>query len=87
MDVKNDHLLGVSWPLRYQSNHFDLGHILNCAVVEAIDPVQIGAVGSQHAGLWECDLSSGSLIWSGGVYDMFGLERGLPLSREIALAH
>ena len=87
MDVNDNHLLGVSWPLCYQGNHFDLGHILNSAVVEAIDPVQIGAVGSQHAGLWECDLSSGSLIWSGGVYDMFGLERGVPVSREVALAH
>lgn len=84
---RDRHSLGLSWPLRDQSKYFDLGHILNSAVVEAIAPVQIGAVGSQHAGLWECDLSSETLIWSGGVYDMFGLERGTPVSRELALSH
>jgi hypothetical protein len=87
MESNENQLLGLSWPLRYQSNHFDLGHILNCAVAEAIAPVETGALASQHAGLWECDLSTGSLIWSGGVYDMFGLERGVPVSRELALAH
>lgn len=87
MEARDDNLTGLSWPLRYQSSYFDLGHILNSAVVEAIAPSQTGAVGSQHAGLWECDLSNGSLIWSGGVYDMFGLERGLAVSRELALAH
>ena len=78
---------GASWPLCDQSCYFDLGHILNSAVVEAIAPSEIGALGAQHAGLWECDLVNGSLIWSGGVYDMFGLERGADVQRDQALAH
>lgn len=81
------HRIGASWPLSDQSCYFDLGHILNSAVVEAIEPLEIGALGAQHAGLWECDLSNGSLIWSGGVYDIFGLERGAIVQRDQALAH
>lgn len=87
MEAADNHLVAGSWPLFHQSNHFDLGHVLNSVVVEAIVPAQIGAVGSLHSGIWECDLSSGTLIWSGGIYDMFGLERGVPISRELALSH
>lgn len=54
---------------------------------DAVDPAQIGAIGLQHAGLWECELGDSSLIWSGGVYDMFGLERRALVSREQALRH
>ena len=31
---------------------------------------------------WECDLSDNSLRWTDGVYDLFGLERGIPVTRE-----
>jgi hypothetical protein len=61
--------------------------VLNCAVADAIPPAEIGALGPQHSGLWECDLADDRLIWSGGVFDLFGLERGLAISREEALAH
>jgi hypothetical protein len=64
-----------------------LGHVLNCAATHAVDPAQIGAVGLQHAGLWECELATNSLIWSGGVYDIFGLERGRLVTRDEALGH
>lgn len=39
-----------------------------------------------HAGLWECDLSDDSLIWSGGIYDIFGLPRGATVSRDEAVS-
>src|ERR1051326_2687921 len=71
-----------SWPLFEQARHFELGSVLNCAVIDTIDPASIGALSMQHAGCWECDLSNNSLIWSGGVYDLFGLPRGAPISRE-----
>lgn len=35
---------------------------------------------------WECDLSDDSLSWTDGVYDLFGLERGTPVTREAILA-
>lgn len=78
--------LSHSWPLWEQPRHFDLGHILNCAVTDAIQPVNIGALGIQHAGVFECDLSTNALTWSGGVYDIFGLPRGTIVSRTEALA-
>ena len=77
---------GRSWLLSEQHSHFELGHILNSAVTDALEP-QIAELGPYHAGLWECDLTDQSLIWSGGVYDLFGLRRGTPLKREQVLAH
>ena len=79
--------IGWNWPLREQQGHFDLGHVFNCAITDVIEPLQIGAIGPHHAGLWECDLADQSLIWSGGVYDLFGLRRGSIVTRDEALAH
>ena len=79
--------LGGRWPLSEQSRRFDLGLILNSAVTDAIEPNEVGLLGMQHAGLWECDLADNSLIWSGGVYDLFGLPRGCSLTRDEALGH
>ena len=75
-----------TWLLGEQSARFDLGHVLNSAVIDALAPSRIGELGLHHAGLWECDLSHESLIWSGGVYDIFGLERGITVTRNEALA-
>jgi PAS domain-containing protein len=79
-------VLDHSWPLWEQPRQFDLGSILNCAVTDAIEPVAPGNLGLHHAGLWECDLSDNSLVWSGGVYDLFGFPRGASVSRQQALA-
>ena len=75
------------WPLAEQSWHFDLGHVLNCAVADMIEPACAGALGVHHAGLWECSLPDEALIWSGGVYDLFGLARGVPITRGCAVSH
>lgn len=78
--------LDNSWPLYEQGRYFDLGSVLNCAVTDALEPLELGAVGIHHAGCWECDLADNSLIWSGGVYDIFGLPRGVEVTREEAVA-
>jgi hypothetical protein len=75
------------WPLSEQSWHFDLGHVLNCAVADMIEPACAGALGVHHAGLWECSLPGENLFWSGGVYDLFGLPRGVPITRACAIGH
>lgn len=36
-------------------------------------------------GVWECDLDTGELIWTDGVYDLFELPRGGPVDRDTAL--
>jgi hypothetical protein len=74
-----------SWPLGEQAQHFELGLILNSAVADIIEPFEVGALGVQHSGLWECNLADDSLIWSGGVYDIFGLPRGAVVTRDEAL--
>lgn len=86
MAMSEEYALGRIWPVREQNSHFDLGHVLNCAVADAIGPLGSGELGPHHAGLWECDLTDDSLIWSGGVYDIFGLQRGIVVTRELALA-
>ena len=45
----------------------------------------MGELGVSHAGCWECDLGDNSLLWSGGVYDIFGLPRGTIISRNEAV--
>lgn len=85
--VREDARAGFSWLVSEQPRRFDLGHVLNCAIADAIDPPRIGHVDVQHAGMWECDLADNSLVWSGGVFDLFGLERGCPITREGALSH
>jgi PAS domain-containing protein len=75
-----------SWPIFEQARHFDLGSVLSCAVTDIVEPAQVGALGLHHAGLWECDLSDNSLIWSGGVFDIFGLPRGSRVTRDEAVA-
>jgi PAS domain-containing protein len=77
--------LNHSWPLWEQPRHFELGHVLNCVITDLLPPAQVGALGLYHAGCWECDLSNNSLIWSGGVFDIFGLPRGVEISRDEAV--
>jgi PAS domain-containing protein len=75
-----------SWPIADQARHFDLGCILDSAITDGIPPGTVGEVALRHAGCWECDLKDNSLIWSGGVYDIFGLPRGAQLTRDEAVA-
>jgi PAS domain S-box-containing protein len=37
-------------------------------------------------GVWECDLATGTLTWTDGVYDLFGLPRGSAVNRPDILA-
>lgn len=78
--------LNHSWPLWEQSRQFELGHVLNSAIVDMIQPIEIGGLGPHHAGCWECDLADNSLIWSGGIYDIFGFPRGLKVDRDMAVS-
>lgn len=75
-----------SWPLFEQERHFDLGRLLNCAVIDVVKPAEVGQLGFQHAGCWECDLADDSLLWSGGVHDIFGLPREAAITRDEAVA-
>jgi len=43
------------------------------------------ASAAARLGLWECDLTTEALQWSGGTYDMFDIPRDTPLRRGQAL--
>ena len=75
-----------SWPISEQHRHFELGCVLSSLITDAIAPASVGDLGIHHAGCWECNLADNSLIWSGGVYDIFGLPRGAWISRKQAVA-
>ncbi len=45
-----------------------------------------GALAERGLGLWHCDLSDDSLNWTDGVYDIFGLERGMTVPRPLAVS-
>lgn len=77
---------GRLWPLAEQGLHLDQSIILNSLIADVIDPFEIGEIGFHHAGIWECNLADQSLVWSGGVYDIFGLERSTPITRAQALS-
>ena len=79
--------LSRRWPISEKARHFELGSVLSCAVIDIVEPAQVGTLGLHHAGLWECDLSDDGLTWSGGVFDIFGLlPRGVAVSRDEAAA-
>ena len=71
-----------TWPLSERPRQFDLGTILNCGVIDMLKPTEVGQLGIHHAGCWECDLANDSLLWSGGVYDIFGFPRGIRTNRN-----
>ena len=75
-----------SWPLHEEARRFDQGWILSSAAMDVLEPGEIGALGPHHAGYWECDLVDNSLIWTGGVYDIFGLPRFVRVARDEAAA-
>ena len=75
-----------SWPIFERARHFDLGSVLNCAVIDVLEPALVGELAVHHSGLWECDLADDSLTWSGGVYDIFGLPRNAAIRRDEIVA-
>jgi len=36
-------------------------------------------------GMWECDLATETLCWTDGVYDLFGLPRGITVDRSVTV--
>jgi PAS domain-containing protein len=75
-----------SWPLYEKARHFGLGQMMNCAVTNLAEATELGSVSPRHSGVWVCDLADNSLIWSSGVYDIFGIPRGARVSRQEAAA-
>lgn len=71
-----------SWPLFEQHQRFDLG----CLLDEPGDALAAlgrpGFLEARGIGLWECNLEDNALSWTTGVFDLFGLPRGVAIERD-----
>lgn len=74
------------WPIHDRQHRFVLGRILDRADLNLGEPASRCDLGFGVA-WWECDLSRNKLTWSDEVYDIFGLPRGNPVSRDEAVTH
>lgn len=68
---------------RERPGRFALGHVLGPATVdESFEDL----VEHKGVGRWRCDIANqDALTWSKTVYDIFGLPRGAPVTREDAV--
>lgn len=78
--------LQSGWPLHEPRGRFELGSIFEPAPGELADFAVRQALGLSRSGWWECDLADNSLVWTAGVYDIFGLPQGAAVSRSEAIA-
>ena len=69
--------------------HPELGHSVGQSSWELQDHMALvdQATARASLGIWQCYLDGNILRWSSGVYDLFGIERGLPLIRDRIVAH
>lgn len=74
-----------SWPLSEQRRRFREGRVIDVVATD-MESRGIAAIGPHRVGSWDCDLADDSLVWSPGVYDIFGLPRGATISRDEAVA-
>lgn len=72
--------LNHSWPLCDLRTH--LAPVLLDSDIARND----AALAERGLGLWRCDLVDNRLEWTAGVYDIFGLERDLNVSRPLAVS-
>ena len=72
-----------SWPLFEQQRRFDLGFLLDKPGDALVAPERNPGLLEAHGiGVWECNLQDNALSWTAGVFDLFGLPRGVALERD-----
>lgn len=69
-----------SWPL------YDLRAHLAPVLLDPDIAQNDEALAERGLGLWHCDLESLALRWTDGVYDIFGLERGMVVPRPLSVS-
>lgn len=76
-----------SWPLFERRQHFDLGCLFDSPDQALAEPEQFaGPLEEQGIGLWQCELHDNALTWTDIVFDLFGLPRGVVVTRDEAIA-
>ena len=74
------------WPLRERFRSFEQGCLIECADRRLPELGATQLLGRNSTGWWDCDLSDDSLVWTSGVYGIFGLPHGSAVSRGEALS-
>lgn len=79
-----------SWPLFEAADRLHLEKLLPFAGQELPAPEDIRtmeeALARRGIGVWQCDLRTERLSWTAGVHDLFGLPRGMEVSRPLAVS-
>jgi len=83
--------LSHSWPLFECEQRLGFarqlsrGQCISLSELADLQTINMEALARCRVGIWQCDLRDNSLKWSSGVYDLFGMPRGTPICREVAL--
>ena len=86
MTDKSLYPLYHDWPVRERLKSFEQGCVIECTGSQLPELAATQLLGRNSAGWWECDLSDNSLVWTSGVYGIFGLPHGSSITREETLA-
>ncbi|HEX7823079.1 MAG TPA: PAS domain-containing protein [Sphingobium sp.] len=82
--------LNHSWPLFAARDHLEVLLPRSFGTGALPSPIAVAAIEDDLAdrgiGVWECDLSNNWVTWSAGVYDLFGLPRGMVLDRGLTVS-
>lgn len=81
MNANSSLALTHSWSLFECGQRFDLGALVDPVLPAFADGADGTVLAAHGIGLWGCDLADNRLDWSAGVYDLFGLPRGVTVSR------
>ncbi|HEX7858093.1 MAG TPA: PAS domain-containing protein [Sphingobium sp.] len=77
-----------SWPLFEAPERFAVGGLLppdRLPSPAALTPVE-DMLAARGIGVWECNLADNALLWTSGVYDLFGLPRGVVIERALSVS-
>lgn len=83
MHVREPLPLYHSWPLAEAEERMGiLGHLPAPVAGSTLDI----ALAARGTGIWQCNLADNSLIWTSGVYALFGLEQGAEIDRPYTVS-
>ncbi|WP_332685863.1 sensor domain-containing diguanylate cyclase, partial [Devosia sp.] len=90
-----ERIAGLAQELVTDATVEQLRQVIECqakVIAESIQMEQLRrelferASATAKIGVWQCDLADNSLLWTNGVYDLFEIERGTQVTRELSLS-
>ncbi|MCE7795100.1 PAS domain-containing protein [Sphingobium sufflavum] len=82
--------LNHSWPLFEAREQLDVSPLAPFRLGATPSPAAVadveGALARHGIGVWDCRLLDNRVTWSAGVYDLFGLPRGMVMDRALSVS-